>query len=123
MKHCEYLSNNSNCSFTFSTFRIRGLFLDKEFNYLRISVIEDATVYKNNRNDQLNQQPNNNIDSLCSFKQFACIFDAKHCLRHHNSTIYPALCTESFAIWIRCIDVILSNEKQTETKKNKTKIK
>lgn len=97
-------------------FYVLRLFLDKDegFNYLHTAMIEDATVHKNNGNDQLNQQPNNNIDSLCSFEQFACIFDAKHGLRHHNSTVYPALCTESLTIWIRYIDVILSNEIKKE---------
>lgn len=80
-------------------------------------MIHDAAPHKRNRNGELNEQPNNDIDSLRLFEQFACIFNAKHRLRYHDRTVHPTLGAESLAIWIRYIDVVLSkgNKKKERT--------
>lgn len=77
-------------------------------------MIDYAAVHEHNRNGKLDEQPNDDIDSLRSFKQFACILDAKHRLRHHDSTVHPTLCAKPLAIWIRHIDVVLSETIQNE---------
>lgn len=93
--------------FEFS-FQSKYIYSLSEFNYLLVTMIENASVHENNRNAQLNEQPNDDIDSLRSFKQFACIFDAKYCLRYHDSSIDPALCAKAFTIWIRDVHIVLS---------------
>lgn len=102
-------------NFEFS-FRFKYIYSRGEFNYLLVTMIENASVHENYRNAQLNEQPNDDIDSLRSFKQFACIFDAKYCLRYHDSAIDPALCAKTFTIWIRDVHIVLSVNVQMKVK-------
>lgn len=77
--------------------------------YREIFLPHHASIHENNGYAQLNEQPDNNVNRLCSLEQFLSVLYAQHGLRHHDSSIHPTLCTDPFAACVCDIYVVLTN--------------
>lgn len=75
--------------------------------YLEVLMPEYTSVYAQNGDQRLTQQPDDYVNSLGTLEEFGTVAYAQQSLGHHYSTVHPALSSDPAARRIRRVHVVL----------------